>query len=70
MSLKGDYKYEIKEGDKEYVGHIAIIDGLVPAGDTNFPLMSANSVWIPARWDRFSVEEQPENSIRVDDRIQ
>jgi hypothetical protein len=70
MSLKGNYEYEIKEGDKEYLGHIAIIDGLIPAGDTNFPLMSANSIWIPARWDRFSVEEQPENSIRVDDRIQ
>lgn len=70
MALKGNYDYEIKIGDKEYAGHIAIIDGLVPAGNTNFPLMSANSIWIPARWDRFSVETQPENSIRVDKRIQ
>jgi hypothetical protein len=59
--------------ENTYSGHISIIDGLVPSGDTNFPLMSANSIWVPERWDRYINDTQANpytTGIRLDKRIQ
>jgi hypothetical protein len=58
--------------ENTYSGHISIIDGLVPSGNTNFPLMSANSIWIPERWDRYINDTRANpytTGIRLDKRI-